>query len=314
MSKTKSYNNEFTGLDDFIDAIVVNLERLYEECKPIMQIDIANNRDASWYMKKTIVKPDKSRNSVEKEVNIMIRSFTPAAISVLLSKSKDEPDYRASLKLKETHVPVMDGMDKSLVKNTIKEETTSEFTGLGTLANMQLASVRSEYEMRLANLASDHINEKRFLDYKHENELKNLQRDIELLKKENEALKNDLDEAQTGLLGFNDELEAKNQSQSKITEKVIEAVIPLALGKLFNIQPEKVSGIMDKEESSENTLPPHLANLSSSRISELQVIENYLAELDDISFKKFISIIQETSLKPELLETIYELIRKTPEL
>lgn len=316
----KKYNQiNKDSIDDLLIAahlIVNNVIPDSEKSHNIhYQIEVANRVDSDW----SIAIPKSSKYKyLKQQIENVVRTSAPSAIQVILYSNPNKEHTRLIVKLDDVHIPAVDGDEASEMKLANRVIESDPFQGLGTIPNLMIDNTRIKYENELSNLRTQFSNEKSLLMLEHRNTVNDLQRRNDALFKENEELKEELVEANDIITTFEEAMTEKSSEFDDVKKSGATIALLGIASKMLGVDMSELSGLLGtngqenqqhkqiEEKEVEFAIKPK--NQVSDRDIEIEAINDYLRELDDMMFRKIISILQNLFQNPEHADTIIELL------
>lgn len=258
------------------------------------------------------------------------RTMQPDAMKVTILK-KGKNIGETILKITDTHIELVDKKeDKAELVTTIKtqeeyHDTQHEFyqrlmrdqkDSLGSMV------IEKTHEIELQRLSDNHSNEMRFTKQEYEFRIRELQRELDMLKEKNIDNTKTIEDRDSEIMALEDNirlLQERLNEKSGEGEKVKTLGATLVMGKLFNMDKEEVMGLaglmLDKEVVSKldneekkgglvNETDENLSEEKKKRKSDEDTIIGWLKNIDDADFQKVCAVLSTCSKEMALFDDV----------
>jgi len=319
------------SIEDLIAAASIAINQIipdsYGSGKDIhFSVDITYKSDRDWteYIPKN-KNTKKMRNLIENA----IVSSNPHAILLHIYATSTKEHCKYSVKLQDTHIPVMDDdANENKPVATIQENIVSE-PGLGAFGTLhvqrmqdKIEAIEKEHERELDNIKEKLDNDRRFSEMTLKNKISELERESREMKEKNEDLKKQIENS----FEIMDELESEIEKNGGSLDGLKNVALMGIASKVLGIDAEELSGLMGinskkelpeapKEKAGELIDDDETATTLEThpRADEIDVISTYLKNCSETIFRTVITIIQALNADPDKAEIIKELLTEKSE-
>lgn len=282
-------------------------------------VDITYKSDRDWTQ---YIPKNKNTKKMRELIENAIISTNPHAIMLHIYATSSLEHCKYSVKLQDTHIPVMDDdTNENKPVATIQENVVSE-PGLGAFGTLhvqrmqdKIEAIEKEHERELDSLKEKLDNERRFSEMTLKNKISELERESKEMKEKNEDLKKQIENS----FEIMDELEAEVEKNGGSFDGLKNVALMGIASKVLGLDAEELSGLMGinnkkelpeapKEKAGELIDDDEPAMETHPRADEIDVISTYLKNCSETIFRTVITIIQALNNDPDKAEIIKELL------